>query len=130
MTQTPKVLHGFAWFSYPDFFGLEEDAPADPGHPFGSPSDGKIKVPEEVLYYRAANPADTGVQNEPRTHSYLVLSRTQHHPRLANGWESEPAKLTDKFKTQDGKVKLVKIVQLHKRHSGDLIECEWKLEGE
>ena len=33
-----KVLHGFAWYSYPDILGVEPDSITDPGHPFASPS--------------------------------------------------------------------------------------------
>ncbi|WP_406693848.1 hypothetical protein V5E97_22705 [Singulisphaera sp. Ch08] len=85
-------------------------------------------IPEEVLYYRPTQAADAGVRNAQRDHAYLVLSKTQFHPRLCNGWESEPAALTETFKTGDGKVRLVKVVQVHHRHSGDLIECELKVD--
>jgi len=122
-----KVLHGFAWYSYPDILGVEPDSITDPGHPFASPS-GDVQVPEEVLYYRPTNAADNGVKNAQRGHSYLVLSQTQFHPRLSDGWESEPAALTEKFKTGDGKVEMAKVVQIHHRHSGDLMECELKIE--
>jgi hypothetical protein len=123
-----KVLHAFAWYTYPDVFGLEEDVEAaDPGHPF-SASPGKVAPPDEVVYYRPVDPADTGVHNEKRANAYLVLSKTQHHPRVSPGWESEPASLTDKFKTADGKVRMGRIVQHHKRHSGDLLEVELKIE--
>ena len=86
------------------------------------------------LYVRAAleplriPPTDAGVRNQARENSYLVLSKTQFHPRLSNGWESEPAALSETFKTKDGKVRLVKIVQVHHRHSGDLMECELKID--
>jgi hypothetical protein len=124
-----QMVHGFVWYAFPDVFGLEDDAPADAGHPFTA-APGKIQVPEEVLYYRPANPADTGVLNEKRSQMYLVVTRMQHHPRCCPGWESEPAALAGNFKTADGKVKLTKIVQHHKRHAGDLLECELKIEGD
>jgi hypothetical protein len=124
-----KVVHGFAWYAYPDVFGLEDEEVADPGHPFAS-SSGKVALPAEVLYYRSVHPADSGCLNQRRNHAYLVLSKDQHHPRLCNGWESEPAELTDKFKTGDGKVKMGRIVQHHKRHAGNLLEIELKLEAE
>lgn len=122
-----KVLHGFAWYTYPDVFGAEPETLGDPGHPFASPA-GDVRIPEEVVYYRPTQPADAGVRNPQRDHSYLVLSATQFHPRLGNGWESEPATLTDTFKTADGKVRMVKVVQIHHRHSGDLMECELKVD--
>jgi hypothetical protein len=122
-----KMIHGFAWCTYPDVFGLEETGAGDPGHPFAS-TPGKLQVPEEVLYYRPANPADTGLYNEHRDNTYLVLTKMQHHPRLCPGWESEPAALAGNFKTADGKVRLTRIVQHHKRHSGDLLECEFKID--
>ncbi len=122
-----KVLHGFAWYTYPDVFGLEAELDADPGHPFASPV-GEVQIPEEVLYYRPTESTDAGVRNAKRDHAYLVLSKTQFHPRLGNGWESEPAALAETFKTKDGKVRLVKVVQVHHRHSGDLMECELKVE--
>jgi len=122
-----KVLHGFAWYTYPDVFGAEDESNADPGHPFGSPV-GEVSVPEEVLYYRPTQSTDAGVRNAQRDNAYLVLSKTQFHPRLCNGWESEPAALADTFKTGDGKVRMVKVVQVHHRHSGDLIECELKVD--
>jgi hypothetical protein len=128
IAMTQKMIHGFAWYTYPaPVFGLEDEETTDPGHPFAS-SAGAVRAPEEVLYFRPANPADTGLTNPSQANAYLVISKTQHHPRVAPGWESDPASLTDKFKTADGKVKLARIVQLHKRHSGDLLECELKLE--
>ena len=122
-----KMAHGFAWCTYPDVLGLDIEDAADPGHPFAS-SPGKVLVPEEVLYFRPANSADTGFRNEHRSHTYLVLSKTQHHPRVCPGWDSEPAILAGNFKTEDGKVRIVRIIQAHKRHSGDLLECELKIE--
>jgi hypothetical protein len=122
-----KVLHGFAWFAYPDLFGVEDESAVDPGHPF-SERPGQVAAPPEVIYFRPASPKDAGVANEQRAHSYLVLTKTQLHPKLCRGWDSEPAVLTDKFKTEDNKVKLVRIVQQHHRHSGKLLECELKIE--
>ena len=127
IAMSQKTLRGFAWYTYPDVLGLDDDVAADPGHPFAA-TPGKISLPEEVLYFRPTDPADTGLFNERRSSAYLILSKTQHHPRVCNGWESEPASLTDKFKTQDGKVKVNKIVQHHKRHAGDLVECELKID--
>jgi hypothetical protein len=122
-----KVLHGFAWYTYPDVFGADPESIDVPSHPFTSPA-GDVRIPEEVLYFRPTNSADAGVRNLQRDHSYLVLSKTQFHPRLCDGWESEPAALTDTFKTGDGKVRLVKVVQVHHRHSGELMECELKVD--
>jgi hypothetical protein len=122
-----KILHGFAWFTYPDVLGLEDGESADPGHPF-IPRPGPVVVPDEVVYFRPIDPDDAGIGNVPRAHSYLVLTKTQHHPRVESGWESDPAALSDKFKTQDGKVKMARIVALHHRHAGDLVECDWKIE--
>jgi hypothetical protein len=124
-----KVLRAFAWYTYPDVFGLDDDdaAAADPGHPFAS-APGKVAAPEEVVYHRPVNPADSGLYNEKRANAYLVLSKTQHHPRVSPGWESEPASLAETFKTADGKVKMGRIVQRHKRHSGELLEIELKIE--
>src|SRR5262245_3565245 len=112
-----RLLHGYAWFAYPDSFGMDESDPSSTGHPFATPS-GELKLPEEVLFYRRTDPSDLGVKNLQRAESYLVFSKTQHHPRLSGGWESEPAALGDTFKTADGKVRLTKIVQVHHRHSG------------
>jgi hypothetical protein len=124
------MIRGFAWYAYHEFFGLEdEEEPAEPGHPFTPPS-GKAHVPEEVLYYRPVDQADSGFFNPYRANTYLIVTRTQHHPRVCPGWESEPAVLGDKYKSADGKLKLAKIVQHHKRHAGDLLECELKLEDE
>src|SRR5262249_371338 len=125
IAMSQKMVHGFVWYTFPDTFGLEDEEAADPGHPF-TPSPGKVQVPEEVLYYRPKNPADTGLFNELRANTYLVVTKMQHHPRCCPGWESEPAVLDGKYKTADGKVKLTKIVQHHKRHAGDLLECELK----
>jgi hypothetical protein len=122
-----QVLRGYAWYAYPEVFGLEDERPSEPGHPFTSPS-GEVRPPDEVVYFRTTDPADAGVHNARRDQSFLVLSRTPFHPRLGEGWESEPAALTDKFKTKDGKVRMARIIQTHKRHAGDLIECELKAE--
>jgi hypothetical protein len=124
-----KMVHGFVWYTFPDVFGLEDDQAAEPGHPF-TPSPGKVQVPEEVLYYRPTNPADTGVFNAQRANTYLVVTKMQHHPRCCPGWESEPASLAGNFKTADGKVKLTRIIQKIKRHAGELLECELRIEGE
>jgi hypothetical protein len=124
-----KLVHGHAWLAYPDEFVFGIDLIVDPGHPFRD-SDGQVVVPEEVLYHRLINPADTGVYNPPRALTYLVMTKMQHHPRLSKGWESEPAVLSDKFKTADGKLRMARIVHCHHRHAGELLECELKLEGE
>jgi hypothetical protein len=47
---------------------------------------------------------------------------------LCPGWECDPAVLTERFKTEDGKVRMLRIVELHHRHRGDLLECELKVE--
>jgi hypothetical protein len=122
-----KLVHGYAWYTYPDVFGLDAKDATDPGHPFAS-CPGEVHAPPEVIYFRPVQPADTGVRNEPRDHSYLVMTKTQLHPMMCKGWEADPAVLTDKFKTQDGKVKIVRIVELHHRRAGDLMECEIKVE--
>jgi hypothetical protein len=122
-----KIVHGFAWYAYPEVFGLEAEEAPDPGHPF-APRPGEVLAPAEVVYFRPAHPADAGVGNEHRPHSYLVLTKTQLHPKVGKGWDSDPAALTDKFKTEDGKVKMARIVQLHHRHVGDLLECELRVE--
>lgn len=126
-----KTVHGFAWFVCPDTFGLESDEVEvkDPGQPFGS-NDGAMQMPPEVLFFRPIDPNDAGIRNEKRGHSYLVLTKLQLHPRLNSGWEAEPAGLTDKFKTSDGQVKMAKMVQVHRRHVGELLECELSFEGE
>jgi hypothetical protein len=129
IAMSQQMVHGFVWCTFPDIFGLDDDAPVDVGHPFTPPA-GKVQVPEEVIYYRPANPADSGLLNEKRANTYLVVTKMQHHPRCCPGWDSEPAVLTGNFKTADGKVKLTKIVQHHKRHAGDLLECELKIEGD
>src|SRR5262249_47914 len=120
-----RTIHGFAWYATPDIFA--EEVP-DPGHPFCS-CPGEIATPEEVIYFRPFDPADAGVDNERRTPAYLVISKTQLHPRLCKGWESEPAALSDKFKTADGKVRMVRVVHQHHRHAGKLLECELRVEG-
>ena len=120
-------LRGFAWYAFPDPLGAETAAGTDPGHPFANGLGG-IRAPEEIIYFKRINAADTGVNHEPQDHGYLVLSSSRHHPRLASGWESEPARLTEKFQTQDGKVKMLRVIQVHHRHAGDLVECELKVE--
>jgi hypothetical protein len=122
-----KVVHGFAWYTYPDLFGLEDTESADPGHPF-SARPGEVVAPPEVLYFRAANPADAGCRNEPHDHAFLVMTKTQLHPKVSNGWESEPAFLTDKFKSEDGKARITKIVAQHRTRHGEVMECELRIE--
>src|SRR5262249_13233733 len=100
---------------------------ADPGHPFSS-CPGEVLAPPEVVYFRAANPADAGFRNEHHDHAYLVMTKTQLHPKVSNGWESEPAFLPDKFKTKDGKVRMVRIVEMHKSRHGEVMECELKVD--
>ena len=124
-----KIVHGYAWIAYPDALGLDPDEISDPGHPFEA-RPGELRTPEEVLYYRRVDPKDSGVVNPPHAHSYLVMTKMQHHPRLAGGWESDPATLTDKFKSADGKVKMSRMVHVHHRHAGDLMECELSVEVE
>src|SRR5437763_1481256 len=92
-----KVIHGFVWYTYPFFLGLDDEAPADPGHPFAA-SHGAVHAPVEVIYHRPSTPADTGLFNVPHDHAYLVVTKTQHHPIVHDGWESEPAVLGDTFK--------------------------------
>ena len=122
-----KVIHGYAWYTYPDVFGFDgQDAP-DPGHPFAF-APGEVHPPAEVVFFRPVFPADAGVRNERRDHSYLVLTKTQLHPMMSRGWESDPAVLSEKFQSGDGKVKMFRIVELHHRRAGDLLECELKVD--
>jgi hypothetical protein len=87
-----------------------------------------VHPPAEVVYFRPVVPADAGVRNEHRDHSYLVMTKTQLHPMMCRGWESDPAILSDKFQTGDGKVKMYRIVELHHRRAGDLLEIELKVD--
>jgi hypothetical protein len=122
-----RLVHGYAWVTHPDIFGLDVTEVTDPGHPF-SFRPGEVTMPAEVVYFRPASPGDVGVGNELLPHSYLVLTKTQLHPRVSNGWDSDPAILTEKFKSQDGKARMLRIVGTHHRHHGDLMECELKIE--
>ena len=123
-----RLVHGYAWVTYPDVFGLDVTENADPGHPFAF-RPGEVSTPAEVVYFRPASSADAGFKHECQPHSYLVLTKTQLHPMVTRGWESDPAVLTEKFKTEDGKVKLLRILGVHHRNrSGDLMECELKIE--
>lgn len=122
-----KSVKGYAWLTYPDVFGLEETEAGDPGHPFAF-GPGEVRAPAEVVFFRPARAGDAGVRNELHPHSYLVLTKNQLHPMVRNGWDSDPAMLTEKFKTEDGKVKMLRIVNVHHRHRGDLMECELKIE--
>jgi hypothetical protein len=122
-----KMIHGFAWYTFPDRFGLEEEDDADPGHPFSS-CPGQVLTPAEVVYYRPAHATDAGVRNQHRSHSYLVLTRTQLHPKVCHGWESEPAALTDNFKSDDAKLRMVRIIQNIRTRQGEILECEMKLD--
>jgi hypothetical protein len=122
-----KLVKGFAWVAFPDVFGLDVTEVADPGHPFAF-SAGQVSAPPEVVYFRPACSGDAGVNNEFHPHSYLVLTKTQLHPKVCNGWDSDPAMLTEKYKTEDGKVKMLRVIGLHHRNRGDLVECELKIE--
>jgi hypothetical protein len=122
-----RLVRGFAWYTYPDLFGLDAPDNADHGHPFAF-RPGEVKTPAEVVFCRPATSSDAGIQNEARANAFLVMTKTQLHPMVCQGWESDPAVLTEKFKTDDGKVKMLRIVQLHHRHRGDLLECELKVE--
>jgi hypothetical protein len=122
-----KLVHGYAWLTHPDVFGIDPTEVTDPGHPFAFDL-GEVRAPAEVVFFRPASSGDVGVNNEMQPYSYLVLTKTQLHPRVKNGWDSDPAILTDKFKTEDGKVKMLRIIGLHHRHRGDLLECELKID--
>jgi hypothetical protein len=123
-----KIVRGFVWYSYPFFFGLEDDeGPADPGHPFATTT-GAVQAPTEVVYFRPTEASDSGLFNVQHNNAYLIVTKTPHHPIVHDGWESEPAVLGDTFKTGDGRLKMGRIVQHHQRHAGDLLECELKLE--
>jgi len=122
-----KLIRGYAWYTYPDVFGLDTNGATDPGHPFGA-GPGEVRAPAEVVYFRPVFPTDSGLNNEHRDHSYLVMTKTQLHPMTSKGWDADPAVLTDKFKTQDGKVRMVRIVELHHRRAGDIMECEIKVD--
>jgi hypothetical protein len=122
-----RLVHGFAWYTYPDVFGLDATDVADPGHPFAF-RPGEVNTPAEVVYFRPAHTADAGIRNEQRSHSFLIVTKTQLRPKVTQGWDSDPAVLSEKFKSEDGKVRMLRIVQLHHRHTGDLMECELKVE--
>jgi hypothetical protein len=122
-----RLVHGYAWYTYPDVFGVEAPDATGPGHPF-SFGPGEVHAPTEVVYFRPVAAADSGLRNELRDHSFLVMTKNQLHPMMAKGWESDPAVLTEKFQTADGKVRMVRIVELHHRRAGDLMECELKVQ--
>lgn len=122
-----KVVHGYAWYSYPDVFGLDGNDASGPGHPFSS-GPGEVHAPAEVVYFRPVFPADAGLRNELRDHAYLVLTKTQLHPMMSKGWEADPAVLSEKFQTADGQARMLRIVELHRRRAGDLMECELKVQ--
>jgi hypothetical protein len=122
-----KLVHGYAWYTYPDVFGLDASDATDPGHPFAIGA-GQVRAPADVLFFRPVRPTDTGIRNEQRDHAYLVLTKTPLHPQVSKGWESDPALLTEKFKSEDSKAKMVRIVELHHRRAGDIMECELKVE--
>jgi hypothetical protein len=123
-----RLIRGFAWYTYPEFFGFDDAEVTNPGHPFALGATGEVKTPAEVVYFRATSAADTGTRNEIRAHSFWVLTKTQLRPLVSRGWDSDPAVLTDKFKTEDGTVRMVRVVELHHRHAGDLMECEFKVD--
>lgn len=120
-------MHGFAWYAYPDVFGDETTEATEPGHPFDN-GHGGVSAANEVLYFKRIHDDDAGVLNEKRDHGFFVLTRTQLHPKLANGWESEPANVTEGFKTHDGKARLIRLIARHRRHVGELVECEMRIE--
>jgi hypothetical protein len=122
-----KLVHGYAWYTYPDVFGLDPKDAGDPGHPFAS-GRGEVRAPAEVVYFRPVLATDSGLRNERHDPSYLVLTKTQLHPVLSKGWESDPAVLSEKFQTADGKVRMVRIVELHHRRAGDVMECELRVQ--
>jgi hypothetical protein len=123
-----KLVHGYAWVTYPDVFGLENPEVTEPGHPFAF-GPGEVTAPAEVVFYRRASLGDAGVRHDIQPNSYLVLTKTQLHPRVSKGWESDPAALTEKFKSEDGKVRMLRIIGVHHRNrAGDLMECELKIE--
>lgn len=121
------MIHGYTWVVFPDPFAMGDSDGTDPGHPFRS-RPGEVAAPGEVLHFRPLNAADSGVANEQREPSYLVVTNSQFHPKVCQGWESEPANLSDRFKTSDGKVRMVRIIQQHKKRYGDLMECEFRIE--
>jgi hypothetical protein len=123
-----RLVHGYAWVTHPDVFGLDVTEVTNPGHPFAS-GPGEVNAPAEVVYFRPASSGDAGLKNECQSHSYLVLTKTQLHPRVSSGWDSDPAVLSEKFKTEDGKVKMLRIISVqHRNRAGDLMECELKIE--
>ena len=67
-----KVIHGYAWYTYPDVFGLDGQDATDPGHPFAF-APGEVHPPAEVVFFRPVFPADAGDPGTScRDHSYLV----------------------------------------------------------
>lgn len=123
-----QLIHGYPWLVFHDAFAMDAMDPNALVHPFGS-RPGENAAPGEVIHFRPVNPADAGVNNEKREPSYLVVTNSQFHPKLSQGWDSEPANLTDKFKTSDGKVRMIRIIQQHHKRWGDLLECELRIEG-
>ncbi|HWE37798.1 MAG TPA: hypothetical protein VG406_14615 [Isosphaeraceae bacterium] len=118
-----KLVHGFAWYAYPDPF---RDESQPPGHPFGG-ADGAAKVPDEVVFYRPLAPGDAGIHNEIKPDVYLVVTRTMLHPKINKGWEVDPALLTEKFKTGDEQVRMTRVIKAHKTRCGEVTEGEFRL---
>ena len=58
-----KLVHGYAWVTHPDVFGLDVTEVTNPGHPFAF-GPGEVSTPAEVVFFRPASSADAGVRNE------------------------------------------------------------------
>ncbi len=60
-----RLIHGYAWYTYPDVFGPGPSDDAECGHPFAF-RPGEVSTPAEVVYFRPAHTADAGIRNEAR----------------------------------------------------------------
>lgn len=113
-----RTVEGFAWYAYTNDGNATAPGPAE-----GVP-------PRGVLDAWPIRDSDYGIGNFRPGPTFLVVTRSPRPPRLASGWDVEPAELDeDQFRTEGGAVLLVRVVGIRETGRGPVQECEFLIKA-
>lgn len=114
MSKGPATVRGFAWFVFPDPSRDELSFAISPL---------RSTMPYAHLWW--VDGSEQGIRNPIWGDTYLIVTETPDLPRLEPGWSIEPADLDDCFESDDGAVRLTRLVGNRRTPWGIVQECEF-----
>ncbi|HEV3167194.1 MAG TPA: hypothetical protein VGZ22_24510 [Isosphaeraceae bacterium] len=112
----PTMVRGFAWFVFPD--------PARGTVPGGDRPFETTPHPAHMWWIEGT---ENGIRNPIWGDTFLFVSDTPEPPRVDRGWTIEPADLGDEFQTDDGLLRLSRLIGIRRTPWGIVQECEFAL---